>query len=172
MAMTISGSTGLTFPNTTTQASGAKVLQVVQGSTNTVAIVATTTYTDTNLTATITPTSATSKILVIVDQSTTVGRQATSVFGGIRLLRGSTVLYAPVEDANGPYEIGIQTAGLGGSLTELFLFTRVPITFLDSPNTTSATTYKTQGRPYQSVNFGEVAFNDSFSFITLMEIAA
>jgi len=49
-------------------AGGGKVLQVVYGSTSTSTTVSSTTYTDTTLSATITPSSATSKVLVLVSQ--------------------------------------------------------------------------------------------------------
>ena len=48
---------------------GGKVLQVVMGNTTTSAYTNTNTFIDTNLTATITPTSASSKVLVLVSQN-------------------------------------------------------------------------------------------------------
>ena len=67
------------------------VIQVVQGSTNTSASGDTTTYTDTNLSATITPKSASSKILIKVNQHYRFDRYGFS----IRVLRDSTAIQEP-----------------------------------------------------------------------------
>jgi len=143
-----------------------KVLQVVQGTTNTTVTVATTTYTDTSLTATITPTSATSRILVLVNHAYTQSG-ANGQWAGVQLLRNSTVIFSPLTDSTGPYEFGT-------SLAE-GRFGRISINYVDSPNTTSTLTYKTQGRPYAAT--GPVGFqpaanvSNGTSTIILMEIA-
>lgn len=149
------------------------ILQVVQTSTSTEVIVSTTTFTDTNLTATITPTSATSKILVMVDQQAAAVRSSSTCGLGLRLLRDSTVIHDSVSNATGPYDFFM--AATGASATQLY--TRASITYLDSPSTTSALTYKTQGRP-QSTSTGTATFQsngdtvDGTSYITLIEVAA
>ena len=72
---------------------GGKVLQVVHASYSTAQASSSTTYADTGLTATITPSSATSKILVLVSQN---GLQKTNAEStsriSIKLLRDSTTI--------------------------------------------------------------------------------
>ena len=151
------------------------IKQVVQASTSTQVSVSTTTYTDTGLTASITPSSTSSKILVIVDQQFRIGRSssAKNAGAGIKLLRGSTAIHTPVEnDESNPLE------PYGENLFNHF--TRMTLTKLDSPATTSSVTYKTQGRPHKSDNSGVVIFQttgtnysqDGTSYITLLEVAA
>jgi len=138
------------------------VLQVVQGTTSTYASTAGITYVDTTLTATITPSSASSKILAIVSQNG-VYKEANAQSGiNLRLLRGATVIQAiaiaTFYDAT--------TAQQRGSISS---------SFLDSPATTSATTYKTQFSN-DGAGSGLVAVQNNAgnttSSIILMEIAA
>jgi hypothetical protein len=133
------------------------VLQVVYGSTSTQVANTTTTYTDTGLTATITPKSASSKILVIVTQSCYRGGTATGV--NIKLFRGATDLGQYVKDEA---YTGNSTANVSTTA-----FQR-----LDTPNTTSPTTYKTQFANSTAVATAFVQTdNVGVSTITLMEIA-
>jgi len=146
------------------------VLQVVQANTTTTVTVSTATYTDTGLSASITPSSATSRILVLVQQSSYAFVSSGGTGGGIKLLRNSTDIYNPMPtDGVGPY--GFYSAG--GSI-----YLIANLQYLDSPATTSSITYKTQGRPYfpsagQGVSFqvGGASQNAGSSII-LMEIAA
>lgn len=145
------------------------VLQVVQGTTNTTTTVSSNTYTDTTLSASITPTSATSKILVLVNQQCVVNSYAGPHGLGLRLLRGSTTILepSPLDGTGAPFLIyGNTNNGI---------FTMVSISYLDSPATTSSTTYKTQGRPYDStlssVQF-QTGVTKATSVIILLEIAA
>ena len=150
---------------------GGKVLQVVQASTSTSTTIASTTYTDTTLSATITPTSATSKILIQVAQLCFSTRNTNDSAGlGIRLMRGSTSIFEP---APGKYEhnyIGVNAGGL----TSMTLYSVVPMIYLDSPASTSALTYKTQGAVFTTSNGGSSSYqsNSSVSTITLLEIGA
>ena len=73
------------------------VLQVVQATTSTNVSVTTGGYTDTTLSATITPTSSSSKILVLVNQQFVLSGGSGSQYGGVRLLRGSTIIFYPPE---------------------------------------------------------------------------
>ena len=110
-----------------------KVLQVVSGSTSTQASSSVTTYADTNLTATITPTSATSKVLVVVTQTGLVKTSGNANNGiNLKLLRGATDIQR--------FGAVIGFTGTASSLYPGNAGTQ----FLDSPATTSATTYKTQ----------------------------
>ena len=137
------------------------VLQVVSATTSTQVTSSVNTYADTGLTATITPTSATSKILVFVSQNGT-GKSADNADAGIalRLLRDATQI-ALIVDRNLYTNSTLLQQGSTG------------ITYLDSPSTTSSITYKTQFRCWNTaVAAVSVQGASSTSTITLMEIAA
>jgi hypothetical protein len=151
------------------------IKQVVQASTSTYTSVTTTTYTDTGLSASITPSSTSSKILVIVDQQFRIGRYSVyrNAGAGIKLLRGSTAIHTPVtNDQSNPLE------PYGETLFNSFM--RFTLTKLDSPATTSSVTYKTQGRPHLNTHSGAVEFQHTgsnydqggISYMTLLEVAA
>ena len=150
-----------------------KVLQVVQGTTSTNVTISGTTYTDTTLSATITPTSTTSKILVLVNQMTYIyGTSSAQVNAGIKLLRGSTAILTPFTDTAGPLEPYLEI----GNATEVYNTFRHTINYLDSPSTTSATTYKTQGALRNTGSGRILRFQvdstvNGTSTIILMEIA-
>ena len=148
---------------------GGKVLQVVSATTQTLANIAVDTFTDTNLTASITPSSAGSKILVIVSQACNPYRNAgQTIFGNyLKILRGSTTIF------NNTLNVGHLSINYQLASGFLEFNTYLNYTYLDSPATTSATTYKTQGRPIASAAGGAVAFNNTMtSTITLLEIGA
>jgi hypothetical protein len=146
-------------------AAGGKVLQVVGATTTTSTTVSTSTQTDTTLTASITPSAATSKILVLVTQSASFERASGNNMGyKVSLLRGSTVISG---NATSRY---VSIGDVGGA-TSLYGTIPVNFTVLDSPSTTSSTTYKTQG----SITTGDnVTFqnNSVTSSIILLEIGA
>ena len=143
-------------------ATGARVLsaghivQVVQGETNTVYSSASTSYGDTGLSATITPTSTSSKILISLAQHYRFDRYGFS----IKVLRGSTDVNSPA----GRYMVYSQDAN--DDLRGYHNYT-----LIDSPSTTSATTYKTQAALSDSsgVNL-QLNGNSFYSFLTIMEI--
>ena len=145
-----------------TPASGGKVLQVVYATTATSVSNSTNTYADTGLTATITPSSASSKILVTVHQNGVLKSSAdASTRMQLKLLRGGTDILA------------IGQYFLLNSLAQSLYSTTASAQCLDSPNTTSATTYKTQFRSEANTAFVEVQANSAFtSTITLIEIGA
>jgi hypothetical protein len=140
-----------------------RILQVVNASTATAATNSTSTYADTGLTATITPQSASSKILVMVDQGgcmKEVGNLNNAL--GLRLMRGVS-------------EVSVFASQIGDNLTNSRnVVGNVTTQYLDSPATTSATTYKTQlrnsGIAAASVAVQYASINTST--ITLMEISA
>jgi len=144
-------------------AGGGKVLQVVNGQTTTQASSSSSTYADTNLTATITPTSSTSKILVLVNHTGCYKVTGNTALG-IKLLRGSTEILLV---DNGAAYTASTAANYIGSISS---------SYLDSPATTSATTYKTQFASLgavATVGVQGVYVNPSGgSTITLMEIGA
>ena len=144
------------------------VLQVVQ---NTTATLASTTssasFVDTTLTASITPTSATSKILVLIMQNIQVTNQNASYATGMwQLLRGASAIYTPYSTDNG----NVFAYDYGGSGINVYRPT--PITWLDSPNTTSSTTYKTQVKLGSNGGASIAANAGAVGSITLLEIAA
>jgi hypothetical protein len=141
-----------------TTASAGTVLQVVnatyaiqQGSSSS-------TYADTGLTASITPSSSTSKILVFANQAGMYKSGGVDRIAGVQLVRGASAL-ALMEAEYG----NSISNGIGGSLS---------ICFLDSPATTSSVTYKTQFRSTQNNSAVYVQITNAVSTITLMEIAA
>jgi hypothetical protein len=161
--LTVSGG----VPTWAAPAGGGKVLQVVQGTTSTSTTIATTTYTDTTLTATITPSSATSKVLVLVMQNWCNFANTSAAYSAIKLLRGATDVY-----------VSPTNFGMGGTYgnTSTIVESRgmAVVNYLDSPATTSATTYKTQGRPENSTSSQNVIFQQGSnpSTIILLEIGA
>ena len=146
-------------PTMQDSAGGGKVLQVVNFAGATETETTSGTYTDTTLTATITPTLSTSKILVLVSQN---GISKAAGNGGVygQLLRGSTVL--AVLGLNVAYTNTADQNRIGSGWSS---------NYLDSPSTTSATTYKTQFKAYNGVTAAVQASNAK-STITLMEIGA
>ena len=172
----VAGTTVLTLPAVTgnvltdTSPKVGNVLQVVQATTQTVVTNSTTTYADSGLTANITPSSSSSKILVLVSQNfyVTIGT-GSSQYGGFQIVRNSTAIYTPAQDATSSFDYGV---GVGNS-TSISLFTRYSACYLDSPATTSATTYKTQMRIYYTTSGGTIYAQNSngTSSIILMEVA-
>ena len=112
------------------------------------------TFADVNLSATITPRSASSTILVSATCS--VYNNTASTGTGLRLLRDSTVLQTQIDMA---------FSSAGASLSNPTL------TELDSPATTSAVTYKLQMSRSSGSGTSYIYVNSNPSTITLMEIA-
>jgi hypothetical protein len=135
------------------------VLQVVSVSTQINTQTSSTSYIDSGVSLSITPTSATSKILVLVNM-TGIYKNTANIFGLMRLVRNSTELIK-MEGAFG-YEGTSNENNVGATSA----------CHLDTPATTSSTTYKTQ----ISVNDGSgnigIGRNGATSTITLMEISA
>jgi hypothetical protein len=142
------------------------VLQVVNGFTSTsVTSTAIDTWVDIGLTATITPTSASSKIMVIANICGMVKNDGNAYNRlGIQLLRGSTVMGI------------ISLRNLYTNTTMQFSLPGAMYSKLDSPATTSATTYKVQFLQENPGSTGGVSVqkdsNSGESQIFLMEIAA
>jgi hypothetical protein len=136
---------------------GGKVLQVINATTTTGVSNATSTYVDSNLTATITPTLATSKILVIAFLDV---QKDDNTFVKTRLLRGATEI--ATMSAQAGYTNTVLTVNVGAT----------GITYLDSPSTTSATTYKVQFASGSNISNTTAQAGAGRSSITLMEIGA
>jgi len=144
---------------------GTKIGQVVSANVSPSFTTTSTSLVDvTGFTASITPTLATSKILVIASYSGYVqGNMGANSggalsFGYYRLVRGSTAIGA--ETTLGWYSGSLST-------NDFLIIPQQNIVCLDSPNTTSATTYKLQVRS----NGSTVTSGSSGSgSITLMEV--
>jgi len=120
-----------------TVSSTPRIAQVVKSSTSSL-ITAGSSYTDvTGLSVTITPTLSTSKILILAAYDVTVSNGSSIYWTGFsQLVRGSTVLDSRI--AGGYYP--------SGNLGQLANYVTTSISYLDSPATTSATTYKIQAQ--------------------------
>ena len=157
---------------------GGKVLQVIQTVKSDTFSTSSTSFTDiTGMSATITPSSTSSKILVIVSFGA-LGHSST-VSSAYRLMRGATPV--GVGDSVGSRPQASMKATYTSSTTHAD--GGHTFHYLDSPSTTSATTYKVQmgvqGSGYSVRINGTWAYSDgsdllyatTMSSITLMEIA-
>jgi hypothetical protein len=158
MTFIVDGTNGLTFNNSTVQASAGVVLQVVQGTYSTNTSTSGTTLIDTGVTATITPKFSTSKILVLATMNGiyNVGTSSTGV--QLAILRNSTNLNAFCNYTS-------------YTSTVIDLIVGASANYLDSPATTSATTYKIQFARNGGSGTIRVQANSDVSSITLLEIA-
>ena len=145
---------------------GGKVLQVVQGTKSTSTNSTSSTFASTGLTATITPTSASSKVLVMVSLPMYLESQTTaSSRGNFRVLRGTTDITG---DLRG---IGLRAAsGVNSYVTHSGI---AVINYLDSPNATIATTYTVEHRSTRTDSATVVVsfVDNSLGTIQVMEIA-
>ena len=138
------------------------VLQVVNNTYSSVATTSIDTFADSGLSVSITPTSATSKVLVFVSVNG-IYKAGVDCALKTQLVRNATAI--SYIDAMTPYTGTTATAGGSSSLN-----------YLDSPATTSSTTYKLQiassntGRSVQINNWPNGL--GSVSAITVMEISA
>ena len=154
MTTTLTGATGID----NIQAATGAVLQVVNASYSVETASTSSTFAATGLTATITPSSTSSKILVAVSQGG-VYKDTNAAFGvGIKLISTGSLSVVLSVRAAGDVS-GIQSVGnVSGSV-------------LDSPNTTSAVTYSTVFNSTSNTNNAYVQVYTATSTITLMEIA-
>ena len=82
----------------------------------------------------------------------------------IKLLRGSTDIFAPPSNKN---------VGIEGASSAMVMFLPLHFSFLDKGDSTGSNTYKLQGRVTSSGNSPRVRFQDDSnpSTMTLLEIA-
>ena len=148
--------------NGTALSGGGKILQVVTGTSSTDTSVTSTSYTDSTLSASITPSATSSKILILVSQTVSVSRDSGNAIGTLNIMRATTQVW------EGYVGVGSANGTLG----------QTSVMYLDSPSTTSATTYKTQGKVDTTANSGKIRFqqdsglSDRNSSIHLIEIGA
>ena len=153
------------------------ILQVVQGTLKTTVNIATDTYTSLGLSATITPSSTSNKILVmaVIHIGATGGNEG---FHG-RLYRNGSNITDAMGNAASTRDTGWFHCGAHYSSSEQYPATPI---YLDSPASTSALTYAVYGRGYSSsypinINCSEGDADQSqqtrtMSTITLMEISS
>ena len=157
---TASSSTFLRGDNSWAEAGGGgKVLQVVNVISTTDTTSNNASYVDIGLTASITPSATTSKVLVIVNQDGTVQGGDTSM--NVRCYRdsteiGGTIIGRKIGDSN-------NTDG-----TPAFF----GFTILDTPSSTSSLTYKTQFNNHNADNTVRINAGSGSSTMCLMEIGA
>ena len=155
--LTLDSSTGkASFPSGATLPAGS-VLQVVNGSTSTAVSTTSTAFSDSGLSATITPSSTSSKILVSANIPDAHNGATVSLLF-LNLVRDSTQLIEFVR--HGDFCSGVSIVTYGGSTS-----------YLDSPGTTSATTYKVQFKVHTNGGSQQLFLNSGTGTITLMEIA-
>jgi len=165
---------------TTTNPKAGNIIQVVSTTKTDAFGSSSTSYTDvTGFSATITPTSSSNKVYVMVY----VNSSADVRYAAFRLVRGSTNI-AVGTGITGSQEAVSFTVGSNNSNTyDNLVLRNQSIAILDSPSTTSATTYKLQGRvTYGTGNFyiNRIPYTDTTSTyvmraastITLYEVAA
>jgi len=167
IASSAAGASELLLPNTSGTLDrlnrAGNVLQVVNGNTAAYASTAGSTFIDTNLTATITPTSSSSKILILINQAG-IAKFSNNTSIMLQLLRGATSILTFEEGAAFTNTTAYNVVGAASAC------------YLDSPATTSATTYKTQfarGANLSGVSVQTyITTQNANSTITLLEIAA
>ena len=141
-----------------------KIGQVVQAISTTQTYITSTSLADTNLSASITPTATSSKVLVMISQISLTDRDNQDGFLKYKLVRDSTDIHEWTYIWR--VEAGGASAVKNGGFTTLM--------YLDSPSTTSSVTYKTQGAISDTSNNGAARFQQSSkqSYIQLLEVLA
>jgi hypothetical protein len=127
-----------------TKLSGAgKVLQVVTQFYDTQTSINSSSFVDTGLSLSITPSSTSNKVLAMFYPSFSTESGAYAAF---KLFRGSTEIGSSTQTGT-----GIECfAGYYGHSTFNYSVISLPIVYLDSPSTTSSTTYKLQASPMRT----------------------
>ncbi len=136
-----------------------KVGQVLNTINNTEVASSSSTFATTGLNLNITPTATSSKVLVVVTQAG-VGKNSSNTKCQLKLQRGTTDIHQFDSDAG--YNAGTASNYVGSS----------SVCYLDSPNTTSQTNYRTVFASSANSSNVSVNTNSSDSTITLMEILA
>ena len=147
--------------NLTNLPSGGKVLQVVSATDGGYTTSSSSTYADTGLTATITPSATSSKVLVLISHGTCEKRNSDTGMA-LQLLRGSTAI---LKFAG---QIGYHGASVSTSAVQS---SNASTTYLDSPATTSATVYKTQFKSNNNASLVGLHPDGDLSTIQLLEIS-
>jgi len=113
------------------------VLQVVTGTDSSAANITSSSFQDTGLTASITPSATSSKVLVICSMHTFVYAPGDIPFAYLKLLRDSTSLTE--------FQNGVKSDAHEND-NNSYIAHAPTVTHLDSPSSTSSLTYKTQAK--------------------------
>jgi hypothetical protein len=140
------------------------VLQVVQNIYSTATSFAVDSYATTGISASITPKFSTSKILVFISVPLIVTTSG-GYGAGLAIYRGGSAVYT---DANS-YDEGYSSTNPSTS-NNAFRFGRGNLQYLDSPATTSSTTYTVYCTAYTGTI--TTCQNSAKGMITLLEVAA
>ena len=145
---------------------GGKVLQIINATYSTSTTTSSTSFADSGLTANITPSSTSSKILVMIALNGIERRDSLNWLIA-NVMRASTQIVADFAGRAGymqkfGYSDADYHTGVGGAA----------VTYLDSPSTTSETTYKVQIKANTGSASAGICSVSSTSMITLMEISA
>ena len=149
------------IPSWATPSSGA-VVQVKSATYSTATSTTSTSYVSSGLSLSITPTSASNKILVMVNMSGITARSGNDSGFFSRIRRGATAIMDDGAYVTYILANGVSTTNLGMPITRVYL---------DSPATTSATTYDVQIKSDGGGSATVTAqWNSNTSTITLMEV--
>jgi hypothetical protein len=155
---TITIPSGATLTNSGTATGFGKVLQVVNGTTNVEVNTTTNTFVNTGLNASITPTSASNKVLILINQT------------GLRKVNADTYVRLKLQRVTTDITNIDFDGGYNNSSSVYNSFGGTGICYLDTPNTTSSTNYKTVFNSGANSGIVYVQVSGSVSSITLMEI--
>lgn len=162
-ALGVTGPTGSVLTINSGEATGLKwnypsIVQIVEGTHSTQVSSTSGSFADTGLTATITPKATANKILVLVQHTANFKTSANSDASmQMQLVRGATGL----NTQKWGYTNNAGVDQMGG----------LSFSYLDSPNTTSATTYKTQFLSEAGRSTVFVQQGNTTSRILLIEVA-
>ena len=161
---TLSIPSGCTITNsgTATGFGGGKIGQVVTMSTSTSVTNTSTTHADTGLTANITPSATTSKVMIFAQVACACNRSNAEVYMNMDIVRDSTIIFVQGSEVFGGY-----TQGTG----DLHNHSTQTLAYVDSPSSTSQITYKVTFANQGGGN-AIVQYMSTPGIFTLMEILA
>lgn len=136
---------------------GGKVLQVVSATRTASFVTSSTSFVGTGLTASITPSATSSKILVLIHSNMDSGNTSRQSF--MTLVRNGS-------------NLGGLTEGFGANQSGSYVRATASISYLDSPSSTSSVTYELYARSSDGNNVEVPAYASMRQSIILMEIAA
>jgi hypothetical protein len=142
----------------TSQLPTGSVLQVVQATYTTGFTTTSASFVDTGFSFSITPTSATSKILIIARVAV---RSVGYAYGSLQFVRGASTILSPAP--GNLYDTGVSTGDSDVRFVNSYMY-------LDSPSSTSLVTYKVQAAAWSNSTY-YVYPNNAPASVIIMEIA-
>jgi len=154
-----------TIPTSVAPGQG-KILQVVSATKSDTQVTSTSTLVDVSgLSLSITPSSASNKIFLVCN----INIDGSARYLGLRFVRGSTDIGIGDADGNRT-RLTVSSMRNNSATLDDYVMHNSSASFLDTPNTTSATTYKIQaGKHYSSASnlyINRPAYDDNASYIT------